>query len=369
MKMTTAVAAALCVLGSLSSSSALAQPTYRPECFAPSSDNTKIMQYDKRTGPYRLAFVNGYVGNDWRTTALQAAKAWAARPENKSKLKEFTVISVGNNSAAQLAAIDNFIAAGYDAITFIAENPTAFAPVIRRAARAGTVLVPFDQTLDTDAVVQVNEDQYELGALKARAIVQSLLQTKGKVAGTVLEVTGIPGSQPDRDHHDGARAVFDQYPDLRVVQVVGSADAGTVQKVTADAIATHGQFDGIMVLEGTTGALNALKNAKHPVIPVSGDAGNGTRRLLAEGKYPGITAAQPPAMSAIALEAAVALLEGHPLPQKVFLPIPTTDNSELVAGTNYFPNLPDTFYAVTGFPNCFAVFTTEELFSQTPDNT
>jgi len=368
MKITAALAGALC-LGSLSVNPAYAQDSYRPECFAPAPDNTKFMQYEQRTGPYRVAFVNGYVGNDWRTTALQAAKAWAARAENKEKLKEFTVISVGNNSAAQLAAIDNFIAAGYDAITFIAENPTAFVPVIRRAAQAGTVLVPFDQTLDTDAVVQVNEDQYELGALKARALVQAILQAKGKVEGTVLEVTGIPGSQPDRDHHDGARAVFDQYPALRVIQVVGSVDAGTVQKVTADAIATHGQFDGVMVLEGTTGALNALKNAQHPVIPVSGDAGNGTRRLIAQGKHPGITAAQPPAMSAIALEAAMALLQGHRLPQKIFLPIPTTDNTELVAGTHYFPDLPDTFYAVTGFPQCFAVFTPEELFSQTPDNT
>ena len=53
-------------------------------------------------------------------------KAWAARPENAAKLAEFTVVSVGNDSAAQITAIDNYIAAGYDAIVFIAVNPTAF---------------------------------------------------------------------------------------------------------------------------------------------------------------------------------------------------------------------------------------------------
>ena len=35
---------------------------------------------------------NGYAGNDWRITAIQSAKAWAASPENAAKLKEFKVV-------------------------------------------------------------------------------------------------------------------------------------------------------------------------------------------------------------------------------------------------------------------------------------
>ncbi|WP_415100001.1 substrate-binding domain-containing protein [Micropruina sp.] len=83
-----------------------------------------------------------------------------------------------------MAAIDNFIAAGYDAITFIAVNPTAFSSVIKRAQQAGTVLVPFDNVLDTDAIVQVNENQFELGAMKAQAVVDAIQKAKGKVEGT-----------------------------------------------------------------------------------------------------------------------------------------------------------------------------------------
>ncbi len=364
-----AMVSTLCAFTALSTLPASAEETYRPECFAPAPDNAKTMKYEKRDGPYRVAFVNGFAGNDWRVTAIQSAKAWAARDENKAKLAEFTVVSVGNDSAAQIAAIDNFIAAGYDAITFIAVNPTAFSSVIKRAEQAGTVLVPFDNTLDTDAIVQVNEDQFELGATKARAVVEAIEEAKGKVEGTVLEVSGLPGNSTDRDNHEGMRSVLDQHPGLTVVQVVGNWDAGTAQKVTADALATHGQFDGLLVQEGAIGALNALKNAGHPAIPFGGDAGNGTRRLVVEGKYPGVTAAQAPAMSAVALEAAVTLLEGHPLPQKVALPIPQKANDELKEGTDFFPDLPDTFYTTTGYPNCFPVFTPDELLGQTPDNT
>lgn len=362
-----ASAAMLCVFSF--TSAVRAEDTHRPECFSAAPDNAKVIKYEKRDGPYKIAFVNGFAGNDWRVTAIQGAKAWAAREENKAKLSEFTVVSVGNDSAAQIAAIDNFIAAGYDAITFIAVNPTAFSSVIKRAEQAGTVLVPFDNVLDTDAIVQVNENQFELGAMKAEAVVREIEKAKGKVEGSVLEVSGLPGNATDRDNHLGMRSVLDKHPGLKVVQVVGNWDAGTVQKVTADAIATNGNFDGVMVQEGTIGALNAMKNAGHPVVPIGGDAGNGARKLIAEGKYPGLTAAQAPVMSAVALEAAVSLLEGNALPQKVFLPIPNKDNAELKEGTDYFPNLPDTFYTTTGYPNCFPVFTPEELLGQTPDNT
>jgi ribose transport system substrate-binding protein len=347
---------------------ARAEDSYRPECFTPAPKNTKFIQHPAKPGPYRIAFVNGYAGNDWRITAIQSAKAWAARPENAAKLKEFKVVSVGNDSTAQIAAIDNFIAAGFDAITFIAVNATAFDPVIRRAERAGVVLVPFDNVLDTDKIVQVNEDQFELGNLKARAVTAALLKEKGKVEGKILEVSGLPGNSVDRDNHNGMRAELDKYPGIKVVQVVGNWDAGVGQKVTADAVATEGPFDGVLAQEGTVGVLNALINAHQKLVPIGGDAGNGARMLIAQNHIPGVTAAQAPELSAMALMTAVAELEGHKLPQTIFFAIPQKPNDELVAGKDYFPDLPKSFYTTTGFPQCAPVFTPQELLGQSADN-
>lgn len=347
---------------------AFAEDTYRPECFTPAATSQKTITYPKKDPPYKMAFVNGYAGNDWRTTAIQSAKAWAARPDNKAKLSEFKVVSVGNDSAAQIAAIDNFIAAGYDAITFIAVNPSAFDAVIKRAARAGTVLVPFDNVLDTDEIVQINEDQFQLGAIKAEAVVAAIKEAKGEVTGKILEVSGLPGNSVDRDNHEGMRSVLDKYPGLSVVQVVGNWDAGTVQKVTTDAIATQGPFDGILVQEGTIGAINAVINANHPIVPMGGDAGNGARMLIAEHNIPGLTAAQAPALSAMALTTATVLLEGNALPQTVFFPIPQKANADLVAGEDYYPDLPKSYYTATGFPGCDAPFTPDELLGQTAEN-
>jgi ribose transport system substrate-binding protein len=348
--------------------SAHAEDSYRPECFSPAPKSTKFIQHEAKPGPYRIAFVNGYAGNDWRITAIQSAKAWAARPENAAKLKEFKVVSVGNDSAAQIAAIDNFIAAGFDAITFIAVNATAFDPVVRRAEKAGVVLVPFDNVLDTDKIVQVNEDQFELGNLKARAVVAAIQAAKGKVEGKILEVSGLPGNSVDRDNHNGMRAELDKYPGLKVVQVVGNWDAGVGQKVTADAVATEGPFDGILAQEGTVGVLNALINAHHPFVPIGGDAGNGARMIIAANHIPGVTAAQAPELSAMALTTAVAELEGHKLPQTIFFAIPQKANDKLVSGEDYFPDLPKSFYTTTGFAQCEPVFSPKELLGQSPDN-
>lgn len=337
--------------------------TYRPECFGP-APGTGTIQREAKDGPYKIAFVNGFAGNDWRIAAIQSAKAWAARPENAAKIETFTVVSVGNDSAAQIAAIDNFMAAGYDAITFIAVNPTAFEPVIRRAERAGTVLVPFDNVLDTDKIVQVNESQVELGRLKAQTVMDLL---DGK-ASKILMVNGLPGNATDRDRRVGMMSVLDKVDGLEIVEVVGNWDTGTSQKVVADALATHGQFDGVVSQHGAAGTINAMQAAGHPIVPMGVDGENGVRILMAELGIPGISASQAPAMSAVALEAAVSQLEGHAIPQTIYLPIPQVNASDLEAGVNYFPDLPKSFNTGTGFVECFAPFTPEELLGQSADN-
>lgn len=337
---------------------------YRTECFAPAPNSTMI-QRDAKEGPYKIAFVNGFAGNDWRISAIQASKAWAARPENAVNIEEFTVVSVGNDSSAQIAAIDNFMAAGYDAITFIAVNPSAFEPVIRRAERSGTVLIPFDNVLDTDKVVQINESQFELGRLKAQTVMDEL----GGTADKILMVNGLPGNAADRDRRRGMMSVLEQVDGLEIVQVVGNWDTGTSQKVVADALATHGQFDGVVSQLGGAGTINAMQAANHPIVPMGVGGENGTRMLMAELGIPGISAAQAPAMSAVALEAAVALLQGHALPQTVFLPIPQVKSEDLESGVNFFPELPKSFNTGTGFAACFPPFTPEELLGQSADNT
>src|SRR5579864_7338971 len=123
-------------------------PSADPQCFAPWSDKTKFLQWDKKPGPYRIALANGYIANTWRIQMVQTAKAYAAQPDVAKKLKEFKVVSTGEDVPAQISAINNFIDSGYDAIVVDAQNPTAFGPVVKRAKEAGVILVAFDNILN-----------------------------------------------------------------------------------------------------------------------------------------------------------------------------------------------------------------------------
>src|SRR6516225_4730862 len=122
-------------------------PGADPDCFKPWSADTKYFQWPKKSPPYRIALVNGFIGNTWRIQMIKTAKAYADQPAVKSLLKEFKVISTGEDLAAQIAAANNFIDSGYDAVIVNALNPAAFAPVVKRANAAGVVLLSFDNVI------------------------------------------------------------------------------------------------------------------------------------------------------------------------------------------------------------------------------
>lgn len=327
-------------------------PGENPACFTPWNAQTKHFQWPAKPGPYRIALANGFVGNTWRIQMIKMAKAYAETPDMKGNIKEFKIVSTGTDVAAQIAAIDNFINSGYDAIITIAVNPTAFAPVIKRANDKGVILIPFDNVLDSDLVMQVNEDQLAIGKESGEWILKHLPSKAGKL----LEVRGLPGNSVDRDRSIGFNNVVKASGGkFEVISVVGNWDDGTAQKVVADAVAIHKNFDGMYVQGGSTGAVRALIDAKHKMIPVAGEAENGFRKLCSERTKDGLLCAslgQSPGLVAISMKAAVAALQGKVMPQLISVPIPKTLHPDFKAEVNYFPKLSDNFFTTNDFPAC-----------------
>ncbi|MTH34363.1 substrate-binding domain-containing protein [Paracoccus limosus] len=340
-------------------------PADEAECFAPWKNDTKFLSFDAKKGPYRIALANGYIANTWRIQMVQTAKAYAAQPEVAAKLKEFKVVSTGEDVPAQISAINNFIDSGYDAIVVDAQNPTAFAPVIRRAKQAGVVLVAFDNTLDTEDAINVNVDQKGLGAIWGEWLASHLPQ-----GGKVLEVRGVAGTSVDTDRHDGVQeALAASGKEFKVTEVMGKWDDAVAQKVTADAIATNGPFDAITAQGGDTGIVQALIDAGHPFVPFGGETENGFRKFCAQYADQGLkctSAGSGPAQVAVAMKVAIAALEGKTVPQAVKLPLAVA--SEFKAGQDYFPDASDNFFVGNSFPTCGINFTAQEIMSQSQTN-
>jgi ribose transport system substrate-binding protein len=339
-------------------------PGALPECLKPWNEQIAYFKWPAKEGPYRIALANGFVGNTWRIQMVKTAKAFAEQPGIKEDIAEFKVVSTGTDVAAQIAAIDNFINSGYDAIVTIAVNPKAFTPVIRRANAAGVVLVPFDNVVDSEDVLMVNEDQLQMGRMMGEWLVKNVPDKSGKI----LEVRGLPGNSVDRDRHLGFREIMEADGNkFEIIEVVGNWDDGTAQKVVADAVAIHKKFDGMYVQGGSTGAVRALIDAKHPFIPVSGEGENGFRKLCAAHAKDGLvcsSATQSPALVSIAMKAAITALKGEPVPQMVSVPIPYAEAGTLKAGENYYPDLADNFFVGNSFPACGVEFTGDEIMAR-----
>ena len=367
IRLTAAVLATLMAGTALAEPAIVSGPAEDAECYVPWDETTQFFQFAAKEGPFRIALANGYVANTWRIQMIQTAKAYAAQPDVAAKLEEFKVVSTGEDVAAQISAINNFIDSGYDAIVVNAQNPQAFAPVIQRAKEAGVILVAFDNILDTQDAINVNVDQKGLGELWANWLVKQLPE-----GGKILEVRGVAGTSVDTDRHQGIQEVFAASgKPFEVVEVIGKWDDATAQKATADALAVHGHFDGITVQGGSTGTVQALIDAGHEFVPVGGETENGFRKFCGAHSAEGLvcsSAGSGPAQVAVAIKTAIDALEGKVIPQEVKLPLSIVEDPDFAAGENFYPEESDNFFVGNAFPTCGINFTAQEIMGQSEAN-
>ncbi|HSY88391.1 MAG TPA: sugar ABC transporter substrate-binding protein [Verrucomicrobiae bacterium] len=345
----------------------VAGPAADQNCYVPWAADTKFFQYPAKTGPYRIALANGFIANTWRIQMIKTAKAYAAQPDVAAKLKEFKVVSTGEDVAAQIAAINNFIDSGYDAIVVNAQNPKAFGPVIKRAKAAGVILVAFDNILDTTDAINVDVDQKGLGVLWANWLIKHIPN-----GGKILEVRGVAGTSVDTDRHNGIHETLDASgKKWDVVEVVGKWDDPTAQKATADAIAVQKHFDGFTAQGGDTGVVQAMIDAGHPFVPFGGETENGFRKFCGAHAKDGLvcsSAGTGPAQVAVAIKTAMDALEGKVVPQSVKLPLAIVEDPDFKDGVNYYSTQSDNFFVGNSFPTCGINFTAQEIMGQSEAN-
>jgi hypothetical protein len=148
---------------------------YDPEaCFVAAESNDTMVQYEAKEGPYVIGISNSYIGNAWRTQMIQMAQAFSETEDVAPLIDELVIVSTGEDIEGQIAAMDNMIALGVDAIVINAINPTSFDAVVERAADAGIPVISFDGIVEAPQALIVNEDQVEFGAVMAQDLVDRI---------------------------------------------------------------------------------------------------------------------------------------------------------------------------------------------------
>jgi len=331
-------------------------------CFRAASNSDKEISMEAKKPPFKIGISNSFIGNAWRTQMIQMATAFGNSPDGKALISELTIVSSGQDVEAQIAAMDNMIAKGVDAIILNAATPEAFGAVIKRAADAGIPVISFDNVVTAPEAILVNEDQVEFGATMAQDLAERL---NGK--GNVVMVNGVPGTSVDQDRQKGAKDVFAKYPDIKVVaELEGDWDSGKAQTVMSDYLATNAKVDGVWVQGGTPGVIQAFQNAKLPLVPMAGEAENGFRKALAELKdkgLVGISVGQTPGMVTVAMRTALELLQGRTVPRIIAMPLPIAKTETIKEGVDYFNGVPDDFFTAIKIPACGIDLTPEEILA------
>ena len=342
---------------------------FDPEaCYQPFA-GAEPVQYEKLADPpYNIALSNSYIGNVWRTQMIKMAKAYAESEDIAPLISEFQVNTADRDDAAQIAAIENMISNGAQALVILAHTPTALVQTVQQARADGIVVVSFDTTVQADPPdpsldlgITVNEDQVEMGRRWAQWLIE---QTGGE--GKILMVNGVQGTGVDQERREGAFEVWNANPGIEAIEVVGDWDPGKAQSVTATALAANPDFAGVWCQGGTDGVVRAFLDAGVPLVPVAGEAENGFRKQMLEYKdqFEGYSIGQTPGLVCVSMRAALSLLMGEPVTSAVSVPLPEAKTDELVPGVNVFPDAPDNFFTATSIPACGVNLTFEEVDAQ-----
>jgi ribose transport system substrate-binding protein len=138
-------------------------------------------------------------------------------------------------------------------------------------------------------------------------------------------------------------------------------DSSVAQKNTAAVIASLPEIDGIWAQGGTDGVLKAFQAAGRPLPPTVGESENGFRKYLAGlpgyPKVHGLSLAQPPYLSVVALELARQVLRGESPPRNVVIPVPMVTDETVELGTTVFDTVPDNFFTGITDPSAEPVVT------------
>lgn len=149
----------------------------------------------------------GSLGNPYFVALARGAEAAARQVNPEVKV---TVLSADYDLNKQFTHIDSFIVAKVDLILINAADARAIEPAVRKARKAGIVVVAVDvAAAGADATVQT--DNTQAGELACGFIAERL---KGR--GNVIIQNGPPVSAV-LDRVKGCKAVLARHPDIRIL--------------------------------------------------------------------------------------------------------------------------------------------------------
>jgi len=273
----------------------------------------------KKEGPYTIGFSNASISNPWRVAMLHGIEAAAER--NADKLSRFIITDANDDPSKQAADVQDLIAQGVDILLISPATAEAMDPVIRRAKRQGIPVVLVDRSVPSDEnfISFVTASDQALGRISAQWLAEKL-DGKGKV----VMLGGLAGASPAEARIQAAMEVFNQFPDLEVLETQYTSWSPANGKTIMSAlIQKYGdEISGVWADSGLqgSGSIEAFLAAGYEagtIPPHTGGDFNAMYQLSVNNDVPMVGIDYPPAMGAQAFEVLFDVLEGKGIPKRI----------------------------------------------------
>ena len=124
--------------------------------------------------------------------------------------------SAYDDSQRQIQQIDSLVKSGVDLLIVAPNQVESISAAIDRTAESGVPVIVFERkTGSTKYTAFMSADNYEMGFRMARYMAGRL---NGK--GRILEITGLDGSSPAEERHNGFHDALKEYPEMQIISTL-----------------------------------------------------------------------------------------------------------------------------------------------------
>ena len=193
--------------------------------------------------------------------------------------------SAGDDNKKQADDVHYFMDKGVDLLIISANEAAPMTPIVEEAYRKGIPVVLVDRKILSDKfTAYIGADNYEIGRAVGNYMAGRL---KGK--GNIIELTGLSGSTPAIERHQGFMAAISHFPDITLIDKADAAwEKAPAQQEMDSLLKLHARIDAVYAHNDriAPGAYEAAKNAgrEKEMIFVGIDAlpgkGNGLELVL-----------------------------------------------------------------------------------------
>lgn len=291
--------------------------------------------------PYTFCFSNASVSNSWRVSMVEHLY-WAVE-QNSDLISELIETDANDDPNKQISDTEDLLTRDCDILIISPATSEALTPVAAAAMEQGIPVVTVDRNVDDpDAYVSyVVADNCTVGRLQAEWLAETL---EGE--GQIVLMSGIAGASPAEERLTCAREVFAQYEGIEeIAQEYTNWSPVEGKQIMENWLLTLDQIDGVWSDSGlqASGAVEAFIEAGMDVPPITGEDFNRFLKQMQEYGFEGVVVPFSVQQGSVAVETALQILAGEPVPKTVFIEnvIITAENLE-----DYVrPDLPDDYWA------------------------